>query len=197
VCSADAVASPTGPEWSTSGFPDSSATSGDTTTQQGLDAAVSSAESLASSNGHLYPGTPTAVTTLEADDPSLTFVSDGSAGSLGPTSLSVDTATDGEGIILTALSSSGWCWAVLNNQAEDASALVSGPPTEPWPSCATDPGTWYAAYYVGPPGPPANLPEAPVTVALPALAAGIGGVALYRRRRDGLGRGREARPPHR
>ena len=98
VCSADAVASPTGPEWSTSGFPDSSATSGDTTTQQGLDAAVSSAESLASSNGHLYPGTPTAVTTLEADDPSLTFVSDGSAGSLGPTSLSVDTATDGEGI---------------------------------------------------------------------------------------------------
>jgi hypothetical protein len=195
ICSADAVASPTGPEWSTAGFPDSSALAGDTTVQQRLDAEVARAESLASSHAHLYPDTSVTIAMLEADDPTLTLLSEESGGSQGPTSLSVDTATDGEGIILTALSSSGWCWAVLNNQAEDASARVSGPPPEPWPSCATDPGTWYAAFYVGPPGPPANLPEAPVTVALPVLAAGIGGVAVSWRRRNRTGRGRDAPPP--
>ena len=186
-CSADAAAGATG--WITEGFPADPDGASDATARQSLETGVTNAQAIASTNGSLFPATPSLTILMEVDNPGLTFESGGYVPSTGPTDLSVDTSANGEGVILSASAASGWCWAVLTNESPQfgAGTTLSGESFQPWPSGATAPGTWFTAYDLGP---PADTPEAPAAAALPIAAIGLAGAVVLARRRTLLpGRG--------
>jgi type IV pilus assembly protein PilA len=122
-----------------------SGSANDRAAQSNLNTALTNAKSYFQSNGQQFVNTTTNLTTLVANltsqEPSISWVTGPSTGS---GTISVGVATDGNGIVLAALSKTNTCWYLVDNEAAEASTTG-----EAVPSTQLAAGTWYGATAIG------------------------------------------------
>ncbi len=105
----------------------------DLNTQSNLNTALLNAKAEYQQNQQSYPTTTTMVTDLNAAEPRLSFTA---GPSTDPSTISVMTSTDGNGIVLAAYNGINTCWYVVDNPS--APTQTSDPP---WTGTATANGT--------------------------------------------------------
>jgi type IV pilus assembly protein PilA len=88
----------------------------DRAAQSNLNTALINAKAYFQQNGQSYQGTnPISTTILSSAEPSLTFTTSTIPSAAANSYISMDASTDGNGIVLTAWSKSGWCWVLADN----------------------------------------------------------------------------------
>ena len=120
-----------------------SSSANDRAAQSNLNTALTNAKSYYNSNSQTFTGVTTGalVTALQGQEPSVSWVTGPSTGS---GVISVDVATDGNGIVLASLSKTNTCWYLVDNETLETAGNEAIVPTGQLPA-----GTWYGATDIG------------------------------------------------
>ena len=117
----------------------------DRATQSNLNTALTNAKAFYGNNNQTYGSTAIAASGLASSEPDLTFTT-GNPGT--GNAISVDTTTDGNGLLLTGYSANGNCWGIFTYETQ-----WTGTPTmqggETLPAAITGSGTWYGLFEKG------------------------------------------------
>ena len=118
-----------------------SGSANDRAAQSNLNTALTNAKAYYDSNGQTFGTTVTAtlLTSLGSQEPSITWTSGTSS---SPSQISVGLAGDGNGLVLAALSKTGACWFLVDNESTENSTNYTGLSTG-FPTGAVAAGTWY------------------------------------------------------
>jgi type IV pilus assembly protein PilA len=120
-----------------------SGSANDRAAQSNLNTALTNAKSYYNSNQQTFTGVGVGAlaTALKAQEPSITWTT-------GPSTasgvVSIDVATDGNGIQMAALSKTNTCWYLVDNETLETAASEANVPAAQLPA-----GTWYGATAVG------------------------------------------------
>jgi type IV pilus assembly protein PilA len=123
-----------------------SGSANDRAAQSNLNTALTNAKSYYQSNGQTFGTTvnATLLSALTSQEPSISWVSGPSTGS-GVISVAVD--TDGNGIVLAALSKTNTCWYLVDNESAETTANAGTGWTANTAQLAA--GTWYGGTAIG------------------------------------------------
>jgi type IV pilus assembly protein PilA len=123
-----------------------SGSANDRAAQSNLNTALTNAKSYYQQNSQTYTGTnlTSVVAALGTQEPSISWVT-GPSTSSGV--ISVGVASDGNGIVLAALSKTNTCWYLVDNEAAETTTNYTALGT--FPTTELPAGTWYGGTNIG------------------------------------------------